>query len=236
MEVMITEGAYEIAKNGVTLRELANLQRIMRLIRDTEEIPLKNLLGGDGNSKIPRSTAIYNITSANDCPSMKLGLCAAKLQGCKCYALKSEYSYHPDVLPYRRKQAKLWEELTAVEFAKQFLVINFSRGTKFTALRLNVSGDFKNQKDVDKSEEIARILKLNGITVYTYSSRKDLNFSGCKNLILSGSNFTKAGVSNIFKIIEKKEDKPKGWLLCKGDCNICNRCQIRNQKICVLKH
>ena len=220
----------------VSVKELQKLQRLVRLVVTDEDIPLKSLLGGEGNSKIPRNIAIFNITSAHDCPSMKLGLCKAQAQGAKCYAIKSEYPFRPTVLPFRRRQAEYWNTVTASEFAKQFLLINFSRGTKFTALRMNVSGDFRSQKDIEKAEEIARILKLHGITVYTYSSRSDLNFSGCKNLVISGSNFTKRGVSNIFKIIQKKEDKPKGWLMCKGDCNICNRCQIRSQNICVLKH
>ena len=220
----------------VTIKELQNLQRLVRLIQSNKDIPLKSLLGGDGNSKIPRNIAIFNLTSATDCPSMKLGLCAAKLQGAKCYALKSEFSYHPGVLPYRRRQAKLWNTISANDFAEQFLLINFSRGVKFIALRMNVSGDFRNQKDIDKAEEIARILKLHGITVYTYSSRSDLDFSGCKNLVISGSNFTKKGVSNVFKIIKKKEDKPKGWKVCCGSCKVCKLCQVRGNKVVVEKH
>jgi len=230
MEAMISENS------RVTVKELQNLQRLVRLIQSNKEIPLKSLLGGDGNIKIPRNIAIFNITSAHDCPSMKLGLCKAVEQGAKCYAIKSEFSYHPGVLPYRRRQAKLWNTISANDFAEQFLLINFSRGVKFTALRINESGDYRNQGDIDKAEEIARILALQGIKTFCYSSRSDLDFSKCKNLIVSGSNFTKKGITNIFKIVKNKKDKPKGWMICRGSCKVCKLCQIRGSKVVCLRH
>ena len=218
-----------------TVKELANLQRVMRLIRDTEEIPLRAVLGNEGNTKIPSSTAIFNITPAKLCPSRKLGICKASSQGAKCYADKAERLY-PPALPYRMRQMKFWDTVSAVEFAKQFLIINSTKASRFTALRINECGDFKNQKDLDKAEEIARILNLQGIKTYCYSSRNDLDFSKCKNLVVSGSNFIKKGINNVFKIVKKKEDKPRGWSMCRMDCHICKLCLIRGNKICVVKH
>lgn len=43
-----------------------------------------------GNTKIPRSTLIVNLTSAEHCPSRALGLC--KVENV-CYALKCERIY-----------------------------------------------------------------------------------------------------------------------------------------------
>lgn len=216
-------------------KTLDNLKRLVKIIATTEELPLRNLLGG-GNTKLPTSTAIFNITSAHDCPSMKLGICKAAAQGAKCYALKAEYSYHPTVLPYRRRQAKLWNSLSATEFVKQFLVINSQKPVSFKALRLNESGDFRNQEDIVKAEEIARLLNLQGIKTYCYSSRSDLDFSKCKNLIVSGSGFAKKGINNIFKIVKDIKEKPKGWAVCRGSCVSCKLCQVRGSKVVVLKH
>jgi hypothetical protein len=216
--------------------QTVHLQRLVRLFSSTESLPLKDLLGNEGNAKIPSTTAIFNMSSAHDCPSKKLGLCKASQQGAKCYAIKAEYSYHPEVLPYRRAQGKFWGKVSATDFAKQFLLINTTKRFPFKSLRLNESGDFRSQECVDKAEVIARLLRLQGIKTYCYSSRSYLDFSKCKDLIVSGSNFKKDGVSNIFKIIGKKEDKPKGWAACRMNCRICNLCQIRGQKIVVKKH
>ena len=213
-----------------------NLQRLVRLINDYDDVPLKDLLGDEGNTKIPSSTAIFNMTSAKSCPSMKLGLCKAQAQfNTKCYALKAEVLY-PTVLPYRERQAKLWKNITAEDFAKQYLLINLQKKVSFKALRINVSGDFINQDCVDKAERIATILKLQGITTYTYTSRSDLDFSKVKNLIISGSNFKKKGITSIFKIIKGKKDRPYGWASCRMDCFKCKLCQMRNQKVTVVQH
>jgi hypothetical protein len=220
--------------NEVSVKQLQNLQRLVRLVVDTEKMPLKDLLS-NGNRKLPSSTAIFNITPAKSCPSMKLGLCKALEQGAKCYASKAENLY-PNVLPYRVRQMRFWKNTNAVEFAKQFIFINSQKKQPYTAIRINESGDFTSQKDINKAEEIARILGLQGIKAYCYSSRSDLDFSGCKNLIVSGSNFTKKGISNVFKIVKNENERPKGYGMCKGDCKICNRCQIRNKLTCVIKH
>jgi len=197
---------------------------------------LFSLLGREGNIKIPSTTAIFNTSSATDCASKKLGLCAACKAGVKCYALKAEYSYHPLVLPYRRRQETFWKGITAQDFVSQFLLINAFRVKPFNALRFSEAGDFANQKSLDKAEKIATLLSRFGIRCYTYSSRSDLDFSKCKNLIVSGSGFIKTGVSNIFKIIKDKKDRPKGWSICKGNCRICNLCQIRGKRIVTLAH
>lgn len=216
--------------------QTVHLQRLVRLFSSTESLPLKDLLGDEGNTKIPSSTAIFNMSSATFCPSKKLGLCAAVKCGVKCYAIKAEYAYHPDVLPYRKRQGKFWGKVSATNFAKQFLLINATKRNGFKALRFNESGDFNNQTEVNKAEEIARLLRLQGIKTYCYTSRSDLDFSKCKDLIVSGSGFKKKGISGEFRIIKDKKDKPKGWAVCKGDCHICKRCQIRGMNTCVMAH
>jgi hypothetical protein len=176
------------------------------------------------------------MASAHDCPSRKLNLCVAAKLGIKCYAIKSEYAYWPNVLPFRRRQEKFWKSINATNFVKQFIEINSRKRTPFTALRLNESGDFHSQKCVDKAEQIAKELAKHNVKVYCYTSRKDLNFNNCKYLIVSGSGFKKKGVSNIFKIIKDLKERPKNYKTCKGDCKICKICQGRNNKTVVLAH
>jgi hypothetical protein len=229
--------ALTVTENKIAIKELKKLQGLVRLIQITDNIPLRDLLGSEGNRKIPSSTAIFNMTPAKFCPSRKLGLCKAEKQGAKCYADKAERLYPKTALPYRIRQMDLWKNINAKEFAKQFILINATKKNGgFTALRFNECGDFITQACIDKAEEIARLLHLQGIKTYCYSSRSDLDFSKCKNLIISGSNFTKTGINNIFKIIKNKKEKPRGWAMCRMDCHICKLCQIRGNNICVLKH
>jgi len=198
--------------------------------------PLNKLIS-EGNTKLPVTTAIFNMSSAHDCPSLKLGLCKAYVDGKHvCYAKKAEFDYHPQVLPYRRRQEKFWLSVTAEEFASQFLLINALKVKPFTALRLNEAGDFHSQECVDKAEKIATLLKRYGVIVYGYTSRDDLIYTSCKNLIVSGSGFMKDGINNLFTIVKKKEDKPKGFGICAGDCKVCFRCQKRGLMTCVILH
>ena len=200
------------------------------------ENKLKNLVQS-GNTKIPKTTAIFNMSSAHDCSSRRLGLCKACVNGKNvCYAIKAEYSYRPDVLPYRRRQEKLWLNFSAEEIVFHFLLLNSNKKNKFDSLRLNEAGDFHSQDCVNKAEKIARYLKRYGIVVYCYTSRSDLDFSKVKVLRISGSGFKKKGITNIFKIVSDKSERPKGFGICPMDCHICNRCLKSGMKTCVIKH
>ena len=217
---------------------LKSYAKILTLGKGKEFYPLGKLLSS-GNRKLPKSTGIFNMGSAHDCPSLKLGLCQAytvKGKHC-CYAKKAETSMRPQVEPFRNRQKKFWLSVTAEEFVSQFLIINALKEKPFEALRINESGDFWSQKCVDKIEKIATILKPYGVKVYGYTSRSDLDYSKVRNFILSGTNFQTKGVSNTFRMVEDvKRDKPKGWGVCKGDCKICNRCMVRGYKTVVLRH
>jgi hypothetical protein len=187
-----------------------------------------------GNSKLPKTTAIFNICSATDCPSVKLGLCQAYKNGkCICYALKAEMQYHHVVLPFRRRQEKVWDSLSGEDFAWEFITIIDRRRTATTALRLNESGDFRSQADVNKASEIARVLSHRGIVVYGYTARKDLDFSNVHpNLVINGSGFK---VHGEFRMVMSKADKPEGYGMCCGDCRKCKRC-LKGMLTCNLPH
>lgn len=120
--------------------------------------PLNSLVCHEGNTKVPVSTCIFNFSPASTCPSRKLGLCAAARAGVKCYSQKAEYEYRPLVLPYRKRQERFWQSVTAEEFVAQFLLMNSMKVHPFTAVRFSEAGDFHNQEEVDKAEKIALLL------------------------------------------------------------------------------
>lgn len=181
-----------------------------------------------GNSKLPKSTMIFNMGAAFDCPSEKLGLC--KLAAI-CYAKKSEKMYK-QVLPYRQRQAQTW--LNSDKETMFNLLLSAVKKTT-NKIRINESGDFYSQNCVDKLEYIAkRFYNELNITVYVYTARKDLNFNNCKYLVINASGFYKTGISNEFTAVS---EYTKGNLKCRGNCKICSICSIKTgRKIEVLKH
>jgi hypothetical protein len=176
-----------------------------------------------------------NMGSATDCPSQKLGMCSACMKGVRCYALKAEVQY-PPVLPYRRRQEKYWKGHTAKEFVSDFLALNARKRRKFDLLRLNEAGDFWGQRSVNKAEAIAVMLKPHGVATYCYTSRRDLDYSAVKDLVINGSGFVKKGIRNRFNIVGSKADMPKGFTLCCGSCRKCSRCSKPGMRTCGLKH
>jgi hypothetical protein len=213
-----------------------------KLLKNQVKNPLKNLIAS-GNIKIPKDTAIFNMSSATDCASLKLGLCKAcvwseELQKLKtvCYALKSERDYRPSVLPYRRRQEKFWLDVTPEQFVIQFLIINSTKRIKFNKVRLNEAGDFHTQQCIEKAEKIAKLLKPFDIGVYCYTSRDDLDFTKVKHLVVNASGFEAPGIVNEFLMVAPGETPPKGYAKCPQDCTICERCSLRGKKTYVDKH
>ena len=206
------------------------------------ELELSTLIQA-GNIKIPKETAIFNMSSATDCASLAMGKCKAcvydpELEKLRtvCYALKSEKSYRPQVLPYRRRQEKFWLGVTAEEFVIQFLIINSRKRVKFNKIRFNEAGDFHDQLGLEKAEKIAKLLSKFGIGVYCYTSRDDLDYRKVKNLVVNASGFEAPGLVNEFMMIEKGKQWPKGYAKCPEDCTICDRCSIRGKKTFVIQH
>lgn len=183
----------------------------------------KDVLFSKGNHKLPKSTAIINITSAHDCPAKKKGMCPVP-KG-KCYALKAERSFRPQCLPYRRRQTVVWDALPAWAIAAALIRHSENARThKITKVRFSEAGDFRNQKDVNKMSEVAKILKYAGIIVYGYTARKDLDYTNVSdNMVITGSGFM---VHNSFTAVPK-ETLNKYKHVCKMDCSICNLCAKR---------
>lgn len=183
-----------------------------------------------GNKKLPKTTAIFNITTALGCPANTKNLCQLANPEKECYAMKAERRY-PVVLPYRKRQFQFWKHNTAQQFVTKLIQEKCRK--VLNKLRLNEAGDFKNQEDISKAEQVASILynKFNVVT-YCYTARRDLDFTIRKHLIVNGSGFM---VDNKF-IVTYNKNLSTG-IICGGDCRVCSMCAVRaNREIYVRIH
>ncbi len=172
----------------------------------------------NGNTKIGKDTFILNITSATDCPTKKLGICKiAKV----CYALQPELRWKPFLLKYRRQQTKQFDSLTAKKISDLIIEEAKKKGkTHIKYLHIHESGDFRNQKDINKVSAIADKLDKANIIVYGYTARKDLNYAKVSNnLILNGAYFM---IHNQFNPVHRYSEQA---VRCLGDCRFCDLCK-----------
>ena len=184
-----------------------------------------------GNAKLPSTTMIFNMGSAKDCPSRKLGLC--KVAGI-CYARKAEIMY-PNVLPSRDSQAIDWSNTAQVIYKRMKVILNRKRN-KINLFRFNESGDFYSQQCITKLNYIAeRLLAEFGITTYGYTARKDLDFSNASFLVKgSGHDSGNNGKTIVIRTID---DLPCDYSACIGDCKVCSMCSQHDSKnIAFVKH
>lgn len=126
-----------------------------------------------GNSKLPKEHMILNLSSARCCPSKALGMCHC---ADTCYALKCERIYKSYAVKSERIQKWLSgaNEDEIFETLAQWAQTNT---VKTTHLRLNESGDFHTQDEVNMWSRLSERFEKIGITVYAWSARKDLDFS-----------------------------------------------------------
>ena len=176
---------------------------------------MKTNLFSIGNRKLPKSTAIFNMGPASDCPSSRRGLCQLDCPS-KCYALKAEQCYK-QVLPYRLSQLDFWINDSVDNWVDRF---HYETRGKIHIVRLNESGDFHDQTCIIKLGSIARALPH--IRFYGYTARKDLKFDYLpNNITINGSGFM---VHNRFDAVDRI--KPK-IIVCCGDCKRCDICTTR---------
>lgn len=129
-----------------------------------------------GNSKIAKHVRIFNICSATDCPHLGEDECQVPKDS--CYAYKNESDY-PHALPARRQQEYLWDHLDAQTFVDAFLAMTDRAKTPVSALRINESGDLRDQQDLLKCDRIAELLAEHDIDVYLYTASSNLDYSVC---------------------------------------------------------
>jgi len=201
-----------------------------------------------GNNKIGIDTLIFNMSSALDCKSHKLGLCkynnkVKKVEGKhRCYAAKMEWNER--VLKYRRNQEELWDTSSVDDIVNLFNKSILSAkllGSTVKYIRLNESGDFKTVEDIEKVNEIAK--QLPHIVIYLYTQRRDLLNNLHKedlqsNLIIQSSN-KKVNNFNTFVALPepayKKALENKHTVACKKNCAICNLCKVYHKKVIIIE-
>ena len=182
-----------------------------------------------GNLKLGKDTAIFNIGPAKTCAADRLGLCKVSAI---CYAKKAEKMYS-QVLPYRLRQAKIWDRYTFKQIAQAIGEIRKPGEIKY--FRFNESGDFRNQSDVLKMQGIASYLyEHHNIITYGYTARLDLDLpSGLDYFVLTLSGEYYQGFNSFITV-----DKFTGVNLeCNANCRTCNLCKVNNNNVIeVLKH
>ena len=94
-----------------------------------------------GNAKVGSNTLIINMSSAQECMSLIIGLCPLGATG-SCYAIAPELLY-PSSMKYRQRQEKQWQCATPDQLAKA-LVDAIDRAKSIKFVRLNEYGEFRN--------------------------------------------------------------------------------------------
>lgn len=178
-----------------------------------------------GNHKLGDDTAIFNMGSALDCPSRKLGMCEVVNKGYRCYAEKPEIQYPRTVRRARLTQQDDWRSTGSDELLQRFYKKIKRRRKETRYLRFNEAGDFHDQSDVEKLSFIADGLKTINVVTYGYTSRKDLDFRDAK-FIVKGSGFTPRGGNGRTTVIPRREPVPNGYVLCPGNCRKCQICKV----------
>lgn len=186
-----------------------------------------------GNTKLSKSILVFNMTSSKDCPSRKMGLCKA----CSiCYARKSEMQY-PNVLTFREKQNKYWNETHWFKIWKDADAIR--RKTNFKFFRFNEAGDFQNQMDVWKLDILAMGWKKLGIITYGYTARSDLDFSNVSFIVRGSGWMGPNGQTNVIhKRMIQGRKQINGFKICpmKGCGTACTLCMKESGNILFPKH
>lgn len=176
-----------------------------------------------GNTKLPKSTMIFNMGPAHNCPSDKLGLCQCSKE---CYAKKAERQYKTTCPQYRQRQADIWLSWSAERFISAFLEIAANR-PNVDKLRFNESGDFYSQSCINKLQAISAALDSVDITTYGYTARHDLQFNET-TFVVRGSGLPINGISYV------AVKTPSGnHFVCPGSCKTCSACL--SKKVAVIE-
>jgi hypothetical protein len=185
-----------------------------------------------GNNKL-ESWPLVNFSPATMCHGEAKGFCKVSED---CYAKHRELMTDSDVLRYRLRQfdffrttpketvLRLWAAACRVLAASGYQII-----------RLQESGDFIAQWTVDLAADMANLAADYGITVYTYTTRKDLDYSDKGKLIVNGSGWHSDDIDGQTMVLRHGETLPKGWILCPMKCGKCMACP-NGKKVAFKEH
>ena len=229
--------AYILTKT--TNNNFYSTENIMRICKQPKKATPKKIVMENGmlletmlgNNKIPTTTMIINMGSAESCPSDALGLCPmGKHNGDgSCYALKPEKQY-PPCLPYRNRQENVWKKSNAKNIAKAINIL-LAKNPYVDSIRFNEAGDFYTENCITKLSQIASMVT---VPVYTYTHRDDLfNYTNTKNLNKNLTiNFSKVMPFNHEHnefILNGDVRDGVDVLPCIADCSVCSLCVKRHK-------
>lgn len=196
------------------------------------KIGLSSKIFSYGNTKLPPSTMIINLTSAFNCPSKH-----CSLRQSVCYAYKNERQYgNPELRNLRNEFT--FEKLTVKEILQLLDVYIMNAPVRINQIRLSENGDFKSQEIVDFCETMARHLEAKyGIKTTCYT-HQPFDFTKCKSMIvnssmrgekISGADRNYLAVSeDVFNKIQDglkyDSNRKEMTFKCHCDCYKCNFC------------
>jgi hypothetical protein len=169
-----------------------------------------------GNAKVSKTTAIFNMNSAHDCPNYATrengesdtGYCQVPKD--TCYAAKTETIYNA-ALPYRRRQEYLWDCITPELWAKAFTCLNERKRNTFDSIRFSEAGDFRSNADIVRVNTIAKMVD---IPVYTYSASHKLNWNLATDFTINASNDRADYGDRRFMALPENKEKPENTVWC----------------------
>jgi hypothetical protein len=176
---------------------------------------------GDNTYKVGVLSCDTSIACVNRCKNCALGG--------KCYADE----VRPSNLKYSMARAIYFNETDVKQIASDLKAYNVD------VVRLNEAGDFTTLEQVEKVISLAKMMP--NVTFYGYTKSEFARikfeevFNDVKNLIIHDS----LGISKIlphFITIQKKEDLPQGYHLCKGECKKCKCCYNKNLNKGCIEH
>ena len=186
-----------------------------------------------GNSKLPTSTIIINMSSAEECPMrhvcpFAVGSGVEGKDG-KCYALKAARMY-PNVKESRKFQTEYWRTTDNFQKLADFNDLYRMHPRKMptvTAVRFNESGDMRGAEDL--AFLIMLAIEHPELEVYTYTHNEELmrHIDATKlpdNLTINLSYRNDKEGFNTF-CADVDYDGAEDTLTCPGDCKICSLCQ-----------
>lgn len=188
-----------------------------------------------GNYKIPETTAITNMNSWFNCPGRTEDFCDI-CQIC--------YDKFREVMSWKvcssRLNNEIWfrtHDVGDITYSIAGKILTYNRrnlknNKRITLHRWNEVGELRNQKDLNKVNNISNLLYMvTGVKSYIYTHNKNLNFDIDRpHLTINGSNFM---VDNEFKCIKPElydeYVKTHDCYECLGDCELCNTiCSEKN--------
>lgn len=170
-----------------------------------------------GNKKLPDSITIFNL------PANKKNICIGQTKECKkyCYA---KFGVYPNVKKSRLKNFKASKKNDFSALLKTAILL-----TGNNIIRFHESGDFYNQKYLDKCFSVAESMPEKFFFTYTKTT-PFLDFSKTPKNFRTIDSLNSPGSKYKAYVLKTNQKIKKGDVLCPGSCGTCNICYNKKNK------